>query len=102
MGKTKRFDIHENAPEGDITFCAKPAKFAGATNTKRKANFGVETREPQGTTFMGNKSHLNFPKADVGVKDVKVESAKSGHYSPAKSGPQNFGGSVGVKGPGRK
>lgn len=97
MSKTKRFDIRDNEPSG-TTFTAKQARFAGDSQTKRKARFGIGDGDPTGTTFEPDKSHIDFPKADVSVRESKVESKSSGQgkYTPNSKGPQNFGGSIAV------
>lgn len=103
MSKTKRFDIEANEPSG-TTFSAKPGKFAGSSNTKRSARFGVGDGDPNGTTFVKNSSHIDFPKASGTPKSTKVESKSGGQgkYSPPSVAARDFGGSVGVKGPGKK
>lgn len=87
MSKTTRFDIHSGAPEGDITFCKHPAKFAGSSNTKRKANFSLHPGSPeggQGTFQDGNQSHIDFPKASTKPKDLVIStSSGQGKYSPS-------------------
>jgi hypothetical protein len=102
MSKTKRFDIEAGEPHG-TTFDDCPGKFAGSSNSKRSARFGIE-RGPSGTTFQAPNDILKFPDASDKPKATKVVSASSGQgkYSPMKKGPQDFGGSVGVKGPGKK
>lgn len=96
MSKTTRFDIESNSPQGTTFQGNRSPKFAGATNTKRKANFGIGSNDPQGTTFTGNKSHISMPNANKAPKGNKVESSSSGTYKPAKVGGRDFGGSVGV------
>lgn len=99
MGKTVRFDIESNEPQGSTFEGNKFPKLAGSSNTKRKANFGVRNGEPNGTTFVANKSHISMPNADQTPKESKVISSAGGQgstYKPARSGPKDFGGSVGV------
>lgn len=89
MSKTTRFDIHSGAPEGGVTFCKHEAKFAGATNTKRKARFGLTPGSPKGSdgTFQdGPQSHIDFPKASTKPKDLVISTTSGqGHYSPSSS-----------------
>lgn len=103
MSKTKRFDIESGSPHG-TTFTPKPGSFAGSSNSKRSARFGVGDGDPNGTTFVKNSSHISFPHASGTPKGTKVQSKSGGQgkYSPSSSGPRDFGGSVGVKGPGKK
>lgn len=100
MSKTKRFEIHSDEPRGTTFDAAKDqyAHLAGAKNKKRAARFGIETDEPEGTTFQHAGSHIDFPKADRSAPESKVVASSSGQgeYNPAKSGPHDFGGSIGV------
>jgi hypothetical protein len=97
MSKTKRFEIESGEPSG-TTFMNKPGRFAGDKQSKRAARFGL-SEQPVGTTFEPDKSFINFPKADVGVKESKVISENGGQgstYKAPRGGPKDFGGSVGV------
>ena len=98
MMKKTSFGINANEPSG-TTFVDMPkAKFAGATNTKRKADFSIVT-EAKGPTLTENHSFISIPKADKGKPmGEKTMAESTGTYSPAKKGPQDFGGSEGVKG----
>jgi hypothetical protein len=98
MSKTKRFCIESNEPHGTTFESAKELGLAGAHNKKRASRFSIETDEPEGITFPHAGSHIDLPNADRAPKESKTESTSSGQgeYNPARSGPQNFGGSVGV------
>lgn len=100
MSKTKRFCIESQEPNG-TTFESHKDQYdhlAGAKNKKRSANFGIETDEPEGITFPHAGTHVDLPDADRTPKESKVEAESSGQgeYNPARSGPQNFGGSIAV------
>lgn len=103
MSKTKRFDIETAEPNG-TTFTARPAHFAGNKQSKRTARFGIGDGDPTGITFEPDLSHINFPKADVGVRDVKTisETSGQGEYEPSAKGSPNAttaasgGGSIAV------
>jgi hypothetical protein len=57
-----------NAPGGP-TFTPAPAKLAGPTNTKRKANFGIECSQPHGITFPDPcKAAFDDPDAPAPMK----------------------------------
>ncbi len=88
MSKTKRFDIHSSEPTG-MTFTAHEGKFAGSTNTKRKAKFSLHPNSPMGSggTFQdGPASHINFPHASTKPKDiVQNTTSGQGHYAPSSS-----------------
>lgn len=102
MSKTTRFDIESNNPQGTTFVGNRSPKLAGSSNTKRKTNFGISCNDPQGTTFLGNKSHISIPNANKAPKAVKTVSESTGTYKPAKVAGRDFGGSVGVTGPGKK
>lgn len=98
-GKTRaNFGIKSDEPCGTTFEHAGPGSRAGATNTKRKADFGVEV--PTGPTITTNRSHINMPNADRKPKESKQTYEAGGQgstYSPPRSsGNKDFGGSVGV------
>jgi hypothetical protein len=101
MAKKASFGVTSDEPCGTTFTHGGQPKMAGAHNTKRKAQFGV-VREAVGATINVNSPAIGeFPKADkaklMGVK-VIAKTSGQGDYSPKKSGPENFGGSEGVKG----
>jgi hypothetical protein len=93
----KRSDFGVTGPEAHTgpTIDSTALKLAGASNTKRKASFGVQCG-PNGDTFTVDRSHISMPNADKAPKESKTVSSSTGRYSPQGRGPQNFGGSVGV------
>ena len=101
MAKKASFGVISDEPCGTTFTHGGQPKMAGAHNTKRKAEFGV-VREAVGPTINVNSAAIGeFPNAAKGKPmGVKVITATSGQgsYSPKKSGPENFGGSEGVKG----
>ena len=50
MSKSKRFEIYDQEPNGMTFDDVKETKWAGESNKKRAARFGVENDEPHGTT----------------------------------------------------
>ncbi len=104
MSKTKRFEIHDQEPNGptfdeDGKGSGIYGRLAGAKNKKRPDRFGINCDEPEGVTFEKAGSHIDFPKADRGTpmeSKVVASSSGQGEYEPAKSGPVDFGGSVPV------
>jgi len=101
MAKKANFGVMSDEPNGTTFTHGGFPKLAGASNTKRKAQFGV-VKEAVGPTINVNSPAIGeFPKADKakleGNKTI-AETSGQGSYSPKKSGPQDFGGSEAVKG----
>jgi hypothetical protein len=107
MGKTKRFEIEHNEPQG-ATFQGNrtPIDVNRVTKqSKKAARFGIMDNEPApDATFEHAGSHIDFPKADKAGPEYKdVYESSIGKYSPKSASGQvtsgtSFGGRSGIGG----
>lgn len=96
--KRPDFGVKSDEPCGTTFEHAGPGSRAGATNTKRKASFGVEVPGPQ-VDQEGSDTHVESMNADRKPKESKIISEAGGQgstYKPPRANRDNFGGSVGV------